>query len=261
MPVPMLNVINGGEHASNTLDFQEFMIMPLGFSTFRKALQASNKVFHTLAKLLKKSGFGTQVGDEGGFAPNLTSHEHALDFLVEAIKEAGFNPAVDGENAIAISIDAAASEFYDGQKYVFKKLKAAFADKENHQKYEFTSEELLDYYGQLFDKYPIISVEDGFAESDWDGFIAFTKRFGQTHQIVGDDLTVTNVKILKEAIKTKAINSILIKLNQIGTLTETLDAIQLAPKIRTNRSYFTPFWRIWRYYNFWSCNRSFIWSN
>ncbi|MHA0312153.1 phosphopyruvate hydratase [Mesomycoplasma ovipneumoniae] len=230
MPVPMLNVINGGEHASNTLDFQEFMIMPLGFSTFRKALQASNKVFHTLAKLLKKSGFGTQVGDEGGFAPNLTSHEHALDFLVKAIKEAGFNPAVEGENAIAISIDAAASEFYDGTKYVFKKLKAASADQENHQKYEFTSEELLDYYGQLFDKYPIISVEDGFAESDWDGFIAFTKRFGQTHQIVGDDLTVTNVKILKEAIKTKAINSILIKLNQIGTLTETLDAIQLAQK-------------------------------
>lgn len=233
MPVPMLNVINGGEHATNTLDFQEFMIMPLGFPTFRNALQASNKIFHNLAKLLKKSGFGTQVGDEGGFAPNLNSHEQALDFLVEAIKESGFNPALEGEKAVAIAIDAAASEFYDGEKYVFKKLKAALSTKsesEISQKFEFSSAELLDYYGQLFEKYPIISVEDGFAESDWDGFIAFNQRFGKTHQIVGDDLTVTNVEILKEAIKSKAINSILIKLNQIGTLSETLDAIQLAQK-------------------------------
>ncbi|MBG0730974.1 phosphopyruvate hydratase [Mycoplasma sp. 'Moose RK'] len=228
MPVPMLNVINGGEHASNTLDFQEFMIMPLGFATFRKSLQAANKIFHTLAKLLKNAGFGTQVGDEGGFAPNLKSHQHALDFLVQAIKEAGFNPSLEGENAVAIAIDAAASEFYDGQKYVFKKLKVA--ENSQGQKFEFTSAELLEYYGELFKKYPIISVEDGFAESDWNGFIAFNQRFGSTHQIVGDDLTVTNVKILKEAIKTKAINSILIKLNQIGTLSETLDAIELAQK-------------------------------
>ncbi|AJC49879.1 phosphopyruvate hydratase [Mesomycoplasma flocculare] len=233
MPVPMLNIINGGEHASNTLDFQEFMIMPLGFSTFRKALQAANKIFHNLAKLLKKAGYGTQVGDEGGFAPNLNSHEQALDFLVKAIKESGLNPAIEGENAIAIAIDAAASEFYNGEKYVFKKLKTALSNKsdtEKNQKFEFSSTELLDYYERLFTKYPIISVEDGFAESDWQGFVAFTERFGKTHQIVGDDLTVTNVKILKEAIKSKAINSILIKLNQIGTLSETLDAIQLAQK-------------------------------
>ncbi|MXR05992.1 phosphopyruvate hydratase [Mesomycoplasma flocculare] len=233
MPVPMLNIINGGEHASNTLDFQEFMIMPLGFSTFRKALQAANKIFHNLAKLLKKAGYGTQVGDEGGFAPNLNSHEQALDFLVKAIKESGLNPAIEGENAIAIAIDAAASEFYNGEKYVFKKLKTALSNKsdtEKSQKFEFSSTELLDYYERLFTKYPIISVEDGFAESDWQGFVAFTERFGKTHQIVGDDLTVTNVKILKEAIKSRAINSILIKLNQIGTLSETLDAIQLAQK-------------------------------
>lgn len=233
MPVPMLNIINGGEHASNTLDFQEFMIMPLGFSTFRKALQAANKIFHNLAKLLKKAGYGTQVGDEGGFAPNLNSHEQALDFLVKAIKESGLNPAIEGENAIAIAIDAAASEFYNGEKYVFKKLKTALSNKsdtEKNQKFEFSSTELLDYYERLFTKYPIISVEDGFAESDWQGFVAFTERFGKTHQIVGDDLTVTNVKILKEAIKSRAINSILIKLNQIGTLSETLEAIQLAQK-------------------------------
>ncbi|OWY74055.1 phosphopyruvate hydratase [Mesomycoplasma hyopneumoniae] len=233
MPVPMLNVINGGEHASNTLDFQEFMIMPLGFRTFKEALQAANKVFHNLAKLLKKSGFETQVGDEGGFAPNFNSHEQALDFLVDAIKESGFNPGFKGENAVAIAIDAAASEFYNGQKYVFKKLKAASLSKNQadlDEKFEFNSEELLNYYGQLLAKYPIISIEDGFAESDWQGFIAFNQKYGNNHQIVGDDLTVTNVEILKKAINLKAINSILIKLNQIGTLSETLDAIHLAQK-------------------------------
>lgn len=171
LPVPMLNVINGGEHASNTLDFQEFMIMPIGAKTFREALQMANKVFHTLAKLLKKAGHGTQVGDEGGFAPNLKSHEEALDFLVTSIKEAGFNPSLDGENAIAIAMDAAASELYDGKKYTFKKLKEAIENKkpgfENlSTKVEFTSDELVEYFAKLFDKYPIVSVEDGFAEQD-----------------------------------------------------------------------------------------------
>lgn len=171
LPVPMLNVINGGEHASNTLDFQEFMIMPLGAKTFREALQMANKVFHTLAKLLKKAGHGTQVGDEGGFAPNLKSHEEALDFLVKAIKEAGFKPATEGEGAIAIAMDAASSELYDGKKYTFKKLKEAIKSKKPgfedlDDKVEFTSNELIEYYDNLFKKYPIVSVEDGFAEQD-----------------------------------------------------------------------------------------------
>lgn len=233
LPVPMLNVINGGEHASNTLDFQEFMIMPLGAKTFKEALQVANKIFHTLAKLLKKAGHGTQVGDEGGFAPNLKSHEEALDFLVEAIKEAGFTPAKEGENAVAIAIDAAASELYHNGVYTFKKLKKAIEEKREGfegSRVQFTTEEMIQYFGHLFHKYPIISVEDGLAESDWDGFVEFTKQFGKTHQIVGDDLTVTNAKILEQAIEKKAINSILIKLNQIGTVSETLDTIELAHK-------------------------------
>ncbi|MGY6171718.1 phosphopyruvate hydratase [Candidatus Mycoplasma pogonae] len=237
LPVPMLNVINGGEHASNTIDFQEFMVMPLGAKSLREALQCANKVFHNLAKLLKKAGHGTQVGDEGGFAPNLKSHEEALDFLVEAIKVAGYNPATEGENAVAIALDAAASELYNSETklYKFKKLKAAIDSKkpgfENlTDKVEFTTDELVTYYGHLFDKYPIISVEDGFAEQDWVGFNKFTAKFGATHQIVGDDLTVTNAKILAEAISQNSINSILIKLNQIGSVSETLDTIQLAQK-------------------------------
>ena len=236
LPVPMLNVINGGEHASNTLDFQEFMIMPVGAKTFREALQMANKVFHTLASLLKKAGHGTQVGDEGGFAPDLRSHEEALDFLVEAIKAAGYQPAPKGDKAIAIAMDAAASELYDGKKYVFKKLKQAIEAKKpgfeamSTTKVEFSSEELIEYYGKLFAKYPIISVEDGFAEQDWAGFKKMNDAFGQDKQIMGDDLTVTNKAILTEAVKTKTINSILIKLNQIGTLSETLDTIELAHK-------------------------------
>lgn len=173
LPLPMLNVINGGEHASNTLDFQEFMIMPVGAKTFREALQMANKVFHTLAKLLKSAGHGTQVGDEGGFAPNLKSHEEALEFLVKAIKEAGFVPALQGEKAIAIAMDAAASELYDvkTKKYTFGKLKKAIdAKKPGFEKLSskttFTSDELILYYDNLFKKFPIISVEDGFAEQD-----------------------------------------------------------------------------------------------
>lgn len=174
LPVPMLNVINGGEHASNTLDFQEFMIMPVGFNTLRESLQAANKVFHTLAKLFHDAGHGTQVGDEGGFAPNLRSHEEALDFLVDAIKKAGFKPATKGKGAIAIAMDPATSELYDGKKYTFGKLKAAIKAKKEgftsaavqNSKVVFTSEEMVAYFGRLIKKYPIISVEDGLAETD-----------------------------------------------------------------------------------------------
>lgn len=237
LPLPMLNVINGGEHASNTLDFQEFMIMPIGAKTLREALQMANKVFHTLAKLLKKAGHGTQVGDEGGFAPDLRSHEEALDFLVDAIREAGYNPSLESTpESICIAMDAASSEIYDGKKYVFKKLKEAVVLKKpgfesmKNVKVEFTSDELVNYYENLFKKYPIISIEDGFAEQDWDGFKKMNDKFGSDKQIVGDDLTVTNKLILTEAVKNKTINSILIKLNQIGTLSETLDTIELAHK-------------------------------
>lgn len=237
LPLPMLNVINGGEHASNTLDFQEFMIMPVGAKTFREALQMANKVFHTLSKLLKKAGHGTQVGDEGGFAPNLRSHEEALEFLVSAIKEAGYKPALKGDKAVSIAMDAASSELYDPKtkKYTFGKLEAAIkAKKPGFEKLKakttFTSTELIEYYRHLFKKFPIISVEDGFAEQDWDGFKKMNDAFGLEKQIMGDDLTVTNKAILTEAVKKGTINSILIKLNQIGTLSETLDTIELAHK-------------------------------
>ncbi|MGL5357628.1 MAG: phosphopyruvate hydratase [Metamycoplasmataceae bacterium] len=238
LPVPMLNVINGGEHASNTLDFQEFMIMPLGAKTFREAMQMANKVFHNLAKLLHDAGHGTQVGDEGGFAPNLKSHEEALDFLVKAIEKAGFKPAKSGEKAIAIAMDPATSEIYDekSKTYIFKKLKEAIKSKKSGfekmttVKTEFTSSEFIDYYKKLIDKYPIISIEDGFAEKDWKGFEEANKAFGKDHQIMGDDLTVTNQEILAEAVRKNSINSILIKLNQIGTVSETIDTIELAHK-------------------------------
>ena len=240
MPVPMLNVINGGEHASNTLDFQEFMIMPIGAKTFKESLKMSNKVFHTLSKLLHEVNYQTQVGDEGGFAPNLKSHEEALDFLVKAIKKSGYQPAVSGEKAVAIAMDPATSELYDFEKktYTFKKLKAAIKSKktgfDNEEmkkvKVEFTSKELYEYFETLVSKYPIISIEDGMAESDWEGFKLMNQKLGSKIQIMGDDLTVTNKEILAYAIKEKAINSILIKLNQIGTLSETIDTIELAHK-------------------------------
>ncbi|WP_029512513.1 phosphopyruvate hydratase [Mycoplasmopsis iners] len=236
LPLPMLNVLNGGAHASNTVDFQEFMIMPVGAKTFREALQMANHVFHNLAKILKSHGHGTQVGDEGGFAPNAKSHEEVLDYLVEAIVKAGYVPATSGEKAIAIAMDAASSEFYNEETgiYTFKKLKQAIEEKRTGfenlvgTKLEFSSDELLEYYAHLIAKYPIISIEDGFAENDWTGFEKFTAKFGKKVQIVGDDLTVTNPTLLQKAIDQKAMNSILIKLNQIGTLTETMDAIQLA---------------------------------
>lgn len=235
MPVPMLNVINGGEHASNTIDFQEFMIMPLGAETFKEALQMANFVFHTLAKLLKEAGHGTQVGDEGGFAPNLHTHEEALDFLVKAIKEAGYNPTTNGDKAVAICLDAASSELYCDKckMYIFKKFKKAIEEKRPgfekyaNLKYEFTSDEFVTYYGHLIEKYPIISIEDSHDENDWDGFIKMKKLYGHKVQLVGDDLIVTNPIYIKEAIKKNAINASLIKINQIGSLTETIEAIKL----------------------------------
>ena len=238
LPVPMLNVINGGEHASNTLDFQEFMIMPVGANTLRESLQMANKVFHTLAGLFHDAGHETSVGDEGGFAPNLKSHEEALDFLVEAIKKAGFKPATEGKGAVAIAMDPATSELFDGKKYVFGKLKAAIKAKKpgfdtkkmQSTKVEFTSGEFLEYFEKLVNKYPIISIEDGMDEQDWKGFQAMNKKLGGQIQIMGDDLTVTNQDILAYGIKTKAQNSILIKLNQIGSLSETMDTIELAHK-------------------------------
>lgn len=238
LPLPMLNVLNGGAHASNTVDFQEFMIMPVGAKDFREALQMANKVFHNLAKILKADRHGTQVGDEGGFAPNCKSHEEVLDYLVKAISAAGYKPATKGKNAIAIAMDSASSEFYDekSKKYTFKKLKAAIESKQpgfehlNKTKLEFTSDEMIEYYGKLIAKYPIISIEDGLAESDWKGFAKMTQLYGHKIQIVGDDLTVTNPKLLAKAIEEKAMNAILIKLNQIGSLTETLDTIAMAQK-------------------------------
>ncbi|WP_406614174.1 phosphopyruvate hydratase [Mycoplasma corogypsi] len=236
LPVPMLNVINGGEHASNTIDFQEFMIMPVGAKSFREALQMANFVFHNLAKLLKKHGHSTAVGDEGGFAPNFKSHEEALDFLVEAIKAAGYVPAKSGAKAVAIAMDCASSELYENGVYTFGKLKRAIEEKrpgfENlgKVKLSFTSDEMRAYLKSLVAKYPIISIEDGFAEGDWEGFKKFQAEMGSELQIVGDDLTVTNPAILKRAIEEKAMNSILIKINQIGTLTETFDSIQMAQK-------------------------------
>ena len=238
LPVPMLNVINGGEHATNTLDFQEFMIMPVGASSLKESLQMANKVFHMLAKLLHDAGHGTQVGDEGGFAPNLKSHEEALDFLIEAIKKAGFKPATEGKGAIAIAMDPATSELYNDKTktYTFGKLKAAIDSKKpgfegmENTKVEFTSEEFLRYFENLVNKYPIISIEDGMDETDWSGFQAMNKDLGSKIQIMGDDLTVTNKDILAYGIKTKAANSILIKLNQIGSLSETMDTIELAHK-------------------------------
>ncbi|MBN0919605.1 phosphopyruvate hydratase [[Mycoplasma] gypis] len=238
LPLPMLNVINGGEHASNTIDFQEFMIMPVGAKTFRQALQMANFVFHTLAKLLKKAGHGVQVGDEGGFAPNLHTHEEALDFLVGAIKEAGFEPGLEGPKAIAIAMDCAASELYneEKQKYVFKKFQKAVENKMSgfekfaDQKSEFSSDELIDYYEKLINKYPIISIEDSHSEKDWAGFEKMVAKFGNRLQIVGDDLVVTNPTFIKKAIQNNSINAVLIKMNQIGTISETIDAIEMANK-------------------------------
>jgi len=213
LPVPMANILNGGKHADNNVDLQEFMIMPLGAESFREALRMNAEVFHSLRTFLKKEGFNTAVGDEGGFAPDLNSNEEALQIIIKAITQAGYIPGED----IYIALDPASSEFYIDGKY--------HLDAENAK---LSSEEMIQYYINLVNKYPIVSIEDGLAEDDWEGWNLMTKELGDRIQIVGDDLFVTNVNRLTRGIAEKSANSILIKLNQIGTLTETLDTIELA---------------------------------
>ncbi len=216
LPLPMMNIINGGSHADNNVDIQEFMIMPAGASSFKEALRMGAEIFHTLKSVLKSKGYSTAVGDEGGFAPNLKSNEEALEVIMEAIVKAGFKPGED----VLLALDVAASELFKDGKYTL----------ENETQKVKTSAELIDFYENLVNKYPIVSIEDGLAENDWDGWKLLTDRLGKRIQIVGDDLFVTNPKILKEGIQKGIANSILIKLNQIGTLTETLEAIEMAKR-------------------------------
>jgi enolase len=213
LPVPMMNILNGGKHAENSTDLQEFMIMPVGAPSFKEALRYGAEVFHTLKKILAKKGFNTSVGDEGGFAPSLPTNESAVEIIVEAIEKAGFKAGED----ICIAIDGATTEIYEDGKYQLKT--------ENRS---LTSEEMVDFYGAWLEKYPVISIEDGFAEDDWAGYELFTQKLGTKVQIVGDDLFVTNIKRLKDGIEKYAANSILIKLNQIGTVSETIEAIRMA---------------------------------
>ncbi len=213
LPVPQANIINGGKHATNDIDLQEFMIMPIGATNFKEALRMVAETFHTLGRILKKRGFTTAVGDEGGYAPNLKSSEEALKIIMEAIELSGFRAGED----IYIALDPAASTFYEDGKY---HLKA--------QKVFLSSSEMVDFYIDLVNRYPIISIEDGLDENDWEGWKLLTEKIGRDVQIVGDDLFVTNVKRLKKGITEKSANSILIKLNQIGTLSETLDTIEMA---------------------------------
>ena len=211
LPVPFMNIINGGAHADNNLDFQEFMIVPHGFRTFSNAIRAGVEVFHNLKKILNKQGYSTAVGDEGGFAPNLKSNEEALELIIKAIKKTGYKPG----KQISIALDAASSEFYEKKKYrIENKL--------------ISSQKLIDLYIKWVRKYPVISIEDPLDENDWDGWIEITKKLGGKIQLVGDDLFVTNTKILEKGINNKAANSILIKVNQIGTLSETIQAIEMA---------------------------------
>ena len=215
LPVPMMNIMNGGAHADNNLDIQEFMIMPAGVNNFALALRAGAEIFQTLKTILKKKGLNTAVGDEGGFAPNLGSNEEALTIIMQAITESGYKPGKD----VLLALDVASSEFFDKGKYQFEGRKLSAA-------------EMVDYYEALLGKYPILSIEDGLAENDWNGWKLLTERLGNKVQLVGDDLFVTNTKILSEGIRKNIANSILIKLNQIGTVTETLDAIEMAKKAR-----------------------------
>lgn len=213
LPVPMMNILNGGEHADNNVDIQEFMVMPVGAKSFKDALQMGAEIFHSLRKVLQASGHNTAVGDEGGFAPNLKSNEEALSTIVEAIEKAGYKP---GEE-VRIALDVASSEMYEDGKY---NLKGEGVVK--------TREEMVDWYEELVNKYPIISIEDGLDEEDWEGWKLLTERLGDRVQLVGDDLFVTNTKRLSKGIKNGVANALLVKVNQIGTLTETLDAVQMA---------------------------------
>jgi len=218
LPVPMMNIINGGAHADNNVDFQEFMVVPVGATSFREALRIGAEVFHALKSVLKKKGYATSVGDEGGFAPNLRSNEEAVETILDAITKAGYSAGSD----CLLALDPAASEFYDGKSYVFKKS----------DKRKLTSEQMAAFWKSWCDQYPIVSIEDGMAENDWTGWKLVTDQIGQRVQLVGDDLFVTNTTFLQKGIDLGVANSILIKVNQIGTLTETLDCIQLA---QTNR--------------------------
>ena len=214
LPVPMMNIINGGAHADNNVDFQEFMIVPVGAASFSDGLRIGTEVFHTLKAVLKKKGYATSVGDEGGFAPNLRSNEEAIETILEAIVQAGYAAGKD----CLLALDPAASEFYDGQSYVFKKS----------DKRELSSDEMVEFWKGWAETYPIISIEDGMAENDWTGWKRLTDEIGRRVQLVGDDLFVTNTEFLRKGIQLGVANSILIKVNQIGTLTETLDCIELA---------------------------------
>lgn len=214
LPVPMMNIINGGAHADNNVDFQEFMIVPIGAESFGESLRIGTEIFHTLKAVLKKKGYATSVGDEGGFAPNLRSNEEAIETILEAIVQAGYTAGKD----CLLALDPAASEFYDGKSYVFKKS----------DKRELSGEQMVEFWKAWSETYPIISIEDGMAENDWAGWKTLTDELGQRIQLVGDDLFVTNTEFLRRGIELGVANSILIKVNQIGTLTETLDCIELA---------------------------------
>ena len=216
LPVPLINILNGGSHANNNLNIQEFMIAPAGSSTFSEAIRKATEVFHHLKKILKKKGYNTAVGDEGGFAPNLKADEEALELILESIQQAGYQPGQD----IYLALDIAASELFEDKVYVFKKS-------DGSQK---SSAGMIEFYKSLVDKYPIICIEDGLAEDDWAGWKALTKELGKKIQLVGDDIFVTNLARLKEGIKKGIANSILIKLNQIGTLTETIETVKYAQR-------------------------------
>ena len=213
LPMPMMNIVNGGAHAANNLDIQEFMIVPVGAKSITQAVQMGAEIFHTLKNILKSEGHNTAVGDEGGFAPNLDSNEAAVTYIIKAVNEAGYKPGKE----IGIALDAAASEFYQRGKYVLAS-----------EKRKLSANQLIDYYEDLIDRYPILSIEDGLAENDWAGWELMTDRLESTIQIVGDDVFVTNPKIFAKGIEAGIANSILIKLNQIGSVTETLDAIEMA---------------------------------
>ncbi len=215
LPVPMLNILNGGEHADNNVDIQEFMIMPVGAESFAQALQMGAEVFHSLRAVLRSQGMNTAVGDEGGFAPNLRSNEQALEVIIEAIQKAGYRPGED----VGLALDVAATEMFKNGKYIFA-----------GEGVERTTAEMIDFYAALLDKYPVFSIEDGLSEDEWDGWKELTNRLGKRVQLVGDDLFVTNTERLAKGIAMGVSNSILVKVNQIGTLTETLDAIEMAKR-------------------------------
>lgn len=220
LPIPMMNILNGGSHADNSIDFQEFMIMPVGAPTFTEALRMGSEIFHNLRSVLKSKGMSTNVGDEGGFAPNLGSNDEAIQVVCQAIEKAGYRPGED----VFIGLDAAASEYYDAEKNIYK-MRWSTGD-------EYTPAEMVDFWKRWVDQYPVISIEDGMAEDDWDGWKLMTDTLSDRCQLVGDDLFVTNVQRLQMGLDRKVANSILIKLNQIGTLSETIDAVNLA--VRNN---------------------------